>query len=324
MSTKITYNGKTTELADGYIATFPCKDFQMETDVVVEAPEPDVPSKELNLISKTVTANGTYKASEEVDDSTIIGTWYLNETLTSKNLANAHSPNSIDYDGDFQAINLTTNKLYTYNQFDYVNDSDTADRLYYHQWNDWVDIMVYQNGKWVSDEYRTIVIDREPSSSSEIEPMLNWLKANATKVTVDGYSEVIVNVKATDSPLPIEVSTEAEMTALLESGEVGGVYKYTGTTDTYENGALYVLENDLITFTIDGTEYEAESGMAWVEWVNSEYNTGVFACSSNTDYVTGDSGRNIRTSANSTIIKGGDYITASETYIYNTSSGGGV
>ena len=53
--------------------------------------------------------------------------------------------------------------------------------------------------------------------------------------------------EAEDSPLPIEVSTEAEMTALLESGEVGGVYKYTGeTTVTYENGALYVIEEDLL------------------------------------------------------------------------------
>lgn len=56
-----------------------------------------------------------------------------------------------------------------------------------------------------------------------------------------------VTVKLTvpdgDSALPIEVSTEAEMTELLSSGEVNGVYKYTGeTTDTYENGALYVLE----------------------------------------------------------------------------------
>lgn len=40
MSTKITYNGKTTELADGHIATLPCKDFKMETDIVIEAPEP--------------------------------------------------------------------------------------------------------------------------------------------------------------------------------------------------------------------------------------------------------------------------------------------
>lgn len=50
---------------------------------------------------------------------------------------------------------------------------------------------------------------------------------------------------STDSPLPIEVLTEAEMTALLTSGTVGGVYKYTGTTGTYENGALYVLENGI-------------------------------------------------------------------------------
>jgi hypothetical protein len=56
-------------------------------------------------------------------------------------------------------------------------------------------------------------------------------------------TDIIVTVpEATDSALPTEISTEAEMTALLESGEVGGVYKYTGTTGTYENGALYVLE----------------------------------------------------------------------------------
>lgn len=81
----------------------------------------------------------------------------------------------------------------------------------------------------------------------------------------------------TDSPLPLEVSTEAEMTALLTSGEVGGVYKYTGTTGTYENGALYVLEEELITFTIDGTSYQAEEGMTWGEWVASDYNTGGYS-----------------------------------------------
>lgn len=49
----------------------------------------------------------------------------------------------------------------------------------------------------------------------------------------------------TDSALPIEVATEEEMTALLSSGTVGGVYKYVGaTTDTYENGSMYLLEHD--------------------------------------------------------------------------------
>ena len=81
-----------------------------------------------------------------------------------------------------------------------------------------------------------------------------------------------------ESELPTEVATEAEMTALLSTAEVGSVYKYTGeTTDTYENGALYVVEEEavnLITFTIEGTTYQAEDGMTWVEWVDSSYNTG--------------------------------------------------
>lgn len=56
-------------------------------------------------------------------------------------------------------------------------------------------------------------------------------------------TDIIVTVpEATNSALPIEVSTEAEMTALLTGGEIGGVYRYTGPTGTYENGALYVLE----------------------------------------------------------------------------------
>ena len=45
-----------------------------------------------------------------------------------------------------------------------------------------------------------------------------------------------------DSPLPTEIATEEEMTALLDTAEVGSVYKYTGETDTFENGALYVVE----------------------------------------------------------------------------------
>ena len=47
----------------------------------------------------------------------------------------------------------------------------------------------------------------------------------------------------TDSPIPIEVATESEMTVLLEKATIGSVYKYTGeSTDTYENGALYIVE----------------------------------------------------------------------------------
>lgn len=66
------------------------------------------------------------------------------------------------------------------------------------------------------------------------------LQCNGKKMVGD------VKVTATevaDSPLPIEISTAAEMTALLETAEVGSIYKYTGeTTHNAESGALY-LEN---------------------------------------------------------------------------------
>ena len=42
--------------------------------------------------------------------------------------------------------------------------------------------------------------------------------------------------------VPIEISTDAEMEAVLTSDNVGKVYKFTGTSDTYTNGDLYVVE----------------------------------------------------------------------------------
>ena len=41
---------------------------------------------------------------------------------------------------------------------------------------------------------------------------------------------------------PIEISTDAGMEAVLTSDNVGKVYKFTGTSDTYTNGDLYVVE----------------------------------------------------------------------------------
>ena len=41
---------------------------------------------------------------------------------------------------------------------------------------------------------------------------------------------------------PIEIYTDAEMEAVLTSDNVGKVYKFTGTTGTYTNGDLYIVE----------------------------------------------------------------------------------
>ena len=171
----------------------------------------------------------------------------------------------------------------------------------------------------VTVEYNGLVIATIPNGK------MATVSCNGKKMTTD----VIIEVPTTtDSPLPTEVSTEAEMTALLESGEVGGVYKYTGTTGTYENGALYVLENELITFTIDGTSYEAEDGMTWGEWCDSEYNTGGYAAHPNIGVGTEDSKVPAKNqyciTYNSSLVSFGDLIIANASYglRYETGAGG--
>lgn len=77
--------------------------------------------------------------------------------------------------------------------------------------------------------------------------------------THDRSGTPIIGTAEANSALPIEVATEAEMTALLTSGEVGGVYKYTGTTGTYENGALYVLEEEEATDTVVTAYFKKQS-----------------------------------------------------------------
>lgn len=60
----------------------------------------------------------------------------------------------------------------------------------------------------------------------------------------DGLSSATVLVNVVDH-LPFETTDEVEMSAILRTAtaeDVGSVYKYTGPTGTYENGALYVIE----------------------------------------------------------------------------------
>lgn len=142
------------------------------------------------------------------------------------------------------------------------------------------------NGAWES----VYIVEEEPTTSevtieyngSVIATIPNGKMAtvscNGKKMTTDVIIEVPMT---TDSPIPTEVSTEAEMNTLLSSGEVGGVYKYTGeTTDAYENGVLYVLEVELGTFTYAQTDgwystpivRQFPLGMTWAEFISSEYN----------------------------------------------------
>lgn len=74
-----------------------------------------------------------------------------------------------------------------------------------------------------------------------------------SKVTVNGDADLIANniksgtnifgvIGTYEDSTPIEISTDAGMEAVLTSNNVGKVYKFTGTSDTYTNGDLYIVE----------------------------------------------------------------------------------
>ena len=66
--------------------------------------------------------------------------------------------------------------------------------------------------------------------------------------TVEGSTDAInpqdfeAKITSLKLSVPIEISTDAGMEAVLTSDNVGKVYKFTGTSDTYTNGDLYVVE----------------------------------------------------------------------------------
>lgn len=53
------------------------------------------------------------------------------------------------------------------------------------------------------------------------------------------------------------------------------------TTKTYKLGWRLKPAVSLISFTIRSISYQAESGMTWQQWVNSEYNTSTFIIDDN-------------------------------------------
>ena len=60
-------------------------------------------------------------------------------------------------------------------------------------------------------------------------------------VTAHGASGVSITgtlVKA----IPIDIDSDAGMSAVLIAANVGKCYRFTGTTGTYKNGDLYIVE----------------------------------------------------------------------------------
>lgn len=82
-------------------------------------------------------------------------------------------------------------------------------------------------------------------------------KTTASRWPTDGY---IFNAELSKCENGGELSWNAENNKVLMSG------------NTSDKCYVYFDKVNIITFTINGTEYNAIEGMTWGKWVNSEYN----------------------------------------------------
>lgn len=72
--------------------------------------------------------------------------------------------------------------------------------------------------------------------------------------------------------MKLEISYKNSVIGSLSEGE--SIALHLNGQKLTEDLVVRAVNVNLISFTIDGTTYQAEEGMTWEEWVESEYNTG--------------------------------------------------
>ena len=131
----------------------------------------------------------------------------------------------------------------------------------------------------------TVPTTLQPGQSGEVKAEGTWATNRTLKVTtadtvtvansIDGGEKVLDVTfagidQAGDNTTSISVSKTISVGSISNAlfGTWTGVITYNVSME--DNGATPAPT--LISFTIDGTSYQAEEGMTWAEWVDSDYN----------------------------------------------------
>lgn len=179
--------------------------------------------------------------------ASVVTTLLDSPVITISGTGTVTSSVTITSEGWIPAISNSTTLQLPTNNGDVITPSDSFQNV--------VDAYVYMTGP--------IGVDPVPTETP------NTITANGTYTATSGkwWTGVSVNVPNPSSgtlsitqngtydvtskasadvnvpqAIPIDIDTDAGMTAVLTSANVGKAYRFTGTTGTYTNGDIYIVE----------------------------------------------------------------------------------
>lgn len=204
-----------------------------------------------NLIQWFLDNNATIEGGVWEEERTIQGKWKFNESISMGNFLWTE-----------QTVNFTSNGT-QYSSMRYTTVSEELAELYYDSTR--VKNFGYITN-WINEAYRDV--DFGSTEQNVSDGFYTYITSNATQVEEEEKKPILIK-----NPI-ILIGSKAKKVV---------VDNINMTIDVYTKEVPVTL----ITFTINGTSYQAEEGMTWSEWVDSEYDINdYFAISGGTVWTT--------------------------------------
>ena len=134
--------------------------------------------------------------------------------------------------------------------------------------------IVFQNeiyhtlhGSDINNAYQTITVLEDTMVSNDFAA---WFTANAKQLSTITYKNTVIALESGQTATLHLTGHEMTEDMVIEAVANKGIPEWDGSYAVAEAGPK------MINFTVAGASYQAEEGMTWGEWVDSEYNTDGF------------------------------------------------
>lgn len=238
------------------------KKFQTNADYQVFKNGSDYVTPNVSLIKENTSGNGTNIIFEPFVNPTTRGSYTVNLNGEWEATTIIPNPDSSLYDGVYRSsssYNVNNGVSIMYIDISGYSEFTLYIRSYAESNYDYV---------MVSQLDKTITGSTSYSNTTLVKAHTKGNQKSGT--TISYYTEVkYTNIDGGSHRITILYRKDSSS----HSGDDRGYVLILKNNESSSGGGNNEVTAPLITFTIDGISYQAESGMYWIEWLNSGYNT---------------------------------------------------